>query len=65
MQDIDRRVDRIETDLWRGNGPQHLSITARLANLEEVAKNAKWAFRLTVAVFLTAIATFVATVVKH
>lgn len=59
------RFRRIEVDLWEGNGPQHLSVTARLAMLEEVAKNARWGFRLLVGVLVTALATLVLEMTKR
>jgi hypothetical protein len=65
MNELEHRVHLLEIDVWRGDGPKHLSMTARLAMLEEVARNAKWGFRMLVGVLLTAVATLILEVVKH
>jgi hypothetical protein len=68
MSDIEHRLQRLETDMWFGNGPEHLSITARLAVMEDcvekMANNMRWALRLILGVFATGLATFILEMVK-
>ena len=49
IEELEKFMQKLDVDIYRGDGPRNPSMTTRLFQLEDSMRSVKWIFRLVVA----------------